>query len=164
MSMGVPTSGPLGLEIPVIECRAYNRTGSTLAVGDVLMFDITATVTAHTNATDNTVPGAADAGLSNMVAPTDNAAVGTTILAVALEATEDDKIGRFCVQGRVKAKSLDAIGALGAPMTVHAAANCLSDTGGANQGYFAFALEETSGAGTAQVLFNGFGWGNEAHS
>tara|TARA_R100000664_G_scaffold32316_1_gene47014 strand:- start:478 stop:972 length:495 start_codon:yes stop_codon:yes gene_type:complete len=163
MSTGVPIGGPLGLEIPVVEFRAINRTDATLTVGDVLMIDMGGTA-GEVSGTDNTVAGASDAGLSNVVAPTDNLAVGVGILCVALEATTDNSTGRFLLQGRTTAKTSEAINNLGAALTVDNSSTALSDTGGVNQGFFAYALEETSGAGTAQVLFNGFGWGNQASS
>ena len=161
-SGGISVGAPLGLEIPRIECRAINRSGGALAAGNVVMFDLAGT-DAAVSATDNTVPGATDAGLSNVIAPTDNLAVGVSILAIALEAIADDATGRFCVQGRVTATTSEAVDC-GDSLTVDNSSKGLSDTGGVNQGFFAFALEDTSGAGTGQVLFNGFGFGNQASS
>ena len=156
-SSGVCVGAPLGLQLPRIEVRAYNRTGGTVAVGEVVQFDLFSAA-AETSDTSY-VMGAADSGLSNLIAPDNDDVVGNAIYCVALEEVANDAVGNFCVQGVVDVKAGEAID-LGDPLFTKSD-KTLIDTGGANKGVWGFAMAAIASGATGSVLFNGYGFGTQ---
>ena len=156
-SRGVPAGAPLGLMLPRIECRLYNRTDGAVAKGELVKLDIPSGA-GETNNTSYS-PGAADSGLSGVVVPGNGDVTGFGIYAIALEDVANDAVGNFCVQGVVDIKAGEAID-LGDPLFTKSD-KTLIDTGGANKGVFAFAMAGISSGALGSALFNGYGFGNQ---
>ncbi len=98
--MGSAASGKRGLDITPDFRVGVNRTGGALAVGDVVMFNITREST--TPATDNTNKARDNSAKVNLVTPTD-ATVATILrcglFCVVLEPIADDAEGQVALRG-----------------------------------------------------------------
>jgi hypothetical protein len=92
---------PVGLGSPSNMYRmAYNRTGGTTAIGDIVMFDIALDETETTNAD----MGGTASAFSNVVVPADTvASLVYGFFAVCMEVAADNKLMRVCVKGLVPA-------------------------------------------------------------
>lgn len=94
---------PVGLQVPNVDILCTNRTGTTMVVGDVVMLDMIQTDAGTSNAT----LGDAASCWANILVPTTAAIVAGLPLCVALEATVNDAVGSFRIEGIVDAKMND---------------------------------------------------------
>ena len=98
----VSTRNPtVGLNIINVDILCTNRTGSSMVVGDTVMLDMVQADGDTTNAT----LGDAGSCWANILVPTTAALVAGLPMCVALEATANDDVGRFRIEGIVDAKT-----------------------------------------------------------
>jgi len=158
------TSGshPVGLHRGApMDVYAWNRSGSTRAVGDVIQFDLT-----KAQAETTTVLDGADSSIfSNYVIPAATivgAALGAgSFYGVVMESTADNNKGRVRVQGECDAFCIAASGsiAVGSPLIIATAYN-LDLVVAAGEPYHAFALAALTTPTTrtlCRVMFDGIG-------
>ena len=136
------------------EALVINRTGSSVAKGQLLALDIGQT---DGDVSDNDV-GSENSGLTNVIAPT-TAELAHGIFCVALEGADDDKKLKAKFSGIVQALvSGTNAAAVGEPLTaVNAQDELESDTPAAGSKVLGRVLDATA-AGTAEltrVLFDG---------
>lgn len=141
---------PTGLEVPNQDINCTNRTGSTMVVGDVVMLDMIQADGDTTNAT----LGSTGSCWANILVPTTAAIVAGLPLCVALEATANDAVGPFRIEGIVAAKSANTW-ILGDDLVGENGQLHLDKTAGATEHVYAFALE--AGTGVENCWLRGVG-------
>lgn len=154
MSNTSPVTGqPYGVQYADVEGIFFNRTGSAVAIGDVLQIDLGL---ASTEATTN-VGNGSNSGKSNLIAVT--AVVPGTQYVVAMEAIADNAAGKCKVVGEVDAFIVNGDGDTGDTCTVVATTNTLDATVAANEAVVAKLLEDPASdtKTLTRVLFDGTG-------
>lgn len=141
---------PTGLQVPDVDILCTNRTGTTMVIGDVVMLDMIQADAGTTNAT----LGSAGSCWANILVPTTAAIVAGLPLCVALEATVNDAIGSFRIEGIVSAKSANTW-VLGDDLVGVNSALTLDKTVAATEHVYAIALE--AGTGVESCWLRGIG-------
>lgn len=150
--------GPIGIQ-PAKECvDVMNRTGTTLVLGDLVMFDLHSTETG-----DNIIVGDTNSVFTNVIVP---ATLGLThgffgvVTDLKSGAGADNTEVEVCVRGIVDARVASAT-AVTAVLIAANASDALDDTAGiAGQKILGIPLEASTAADTILVLFDGiYGFG-----
>lgn len=148
---------PTGLQLIDIDVKAYNRTGATLALGDVVVFDMTQSDAACSSITN----GGGTGIFENLITPA-TAHLGVYPCGIVVNllggAGADDALVEVRVQGIVDAlvEGTDA-GAAGDLCFLSNAQRQLNSDAAANERAVALLLEATASgtAATAKVWFDG---------
>tara|TARA_R110000803_G_C11989495_1_gene321989 strand:- start:44635 stop:45114 length:480 start_codon:yes stop_codon:yes gene_type:complete len=155
--MSTPIGGPIGYSPRNVDIDAINRTGATLAIGDVLQLDLAQS----DGDVSNNTQGDENSGLANLILPA--AATAGRLLVVALATTANDGKGKFRLKGRCKCNVLNSdTGTIGGGMTV-TTAGLFDATIVAGEVVWGFFLEVTGALDTElnlDCIFdgeNGFG-------
>jgi len=141
---------PTGLQVANVDINCTNRTGTTMVIGDVVMLDMVQADGATTNAT----LGSATSCWANVLVPTTAAIVAGLPLCVALEATVNDAVGQYRIEGIVDAK-MAGTNVLGDDLVGVNAALTFDKTVAATEHVFAVALE--AGTGVLSCWLRGVG-------
>lgn len=136
--MTTATVSLLGYKPVTRKIKAYNRTGTALAAGDVCALDL---ALGSTEATTNSTFQTSDSGWANLVDPNATTVLGG-IHVVATEAIADDAAGIVLVEGIIDAFVIRATGNIAAgDALVAAASNNLDGVTAAGEQKIAIALE-----------------------
>lgn len=161
MSMFTPgAKGPLGLQPRKYDVEATNRTAATGVVGEVSVFDFTATEgEVNIGSAGETAPGATDSIYSNVRTPAasdTDLADGVRVFAVGLETPADNANGMYRVCGEVQAMvAASQTLSLMTPLAVDTSGNLEVAVAGDRIVACSLSADNTTGAALRPVIFDG---------